>query len=139
MFDDERKQIIREPNVRYFHDSRMDHQPRTEVVEMSELPPGYTGIADKYVEGFVQRKLQDPSFFGIMYNFNIYQYEASTRIISGRNQKKSHGSFPSAPFAGQILEKWTKPKSNGPNNAEKSKCNDELEPYMNPVQRTEGL
>lgn len=72
-----------------------------------------------------------------MYNFNIYQNEASTRLISGRNQKKSHGSFPSAPFAGQILEKWTKPKSNGPENVEKSKCNNE--PYMNPVQRTEGL
>ena len=76
----------------------------------------------------------------------IHQYEASTRLISGRNQKKSHGSIPSAvlppfntPFAGQILEKWTKPKSNGPEHAEKSKCNDELEPYMNPVQRTEGL
>jgi len=142
MFDDERKQIIREPNVRYFHDSRMDHEPRTEVVEINELPPGYTGIADKYIEGFVQRKLQDPSFFGIIINLlllYIHQYEASTRLISGRNQKKSHGSFPSAPFAGQILEKWTKPKSNGSEHAEKSKCNDELEPYMNPVQRTEGL
>ena len=31
----------------------MDHEPTTEVVEMSELPPGYTGKADKYIEGSV--------------------------------------------------------------------------------------
>ena len=70
MFDDERKQIIREPTVRYFHDSRMDHEPRTEVVEMSELPPGYTGIADKYIEGFDQRKLGSQFFWN--YHFCIF-------------------------------------------------------------------
>ena len=69
----------------------------------------------------------------------IHRYKVSTRRISERNPKKSQGSFPSAPFAGQILEKWTKPKPNGPQHAENSKCNDELEPYMNPVQRTEDL
>ena len=41
MFDDERKQIIREPNIRFIH------EPRTEVVEMSDSAPGYTGITDK--------------------------------------------------------------------------------------------
>ena len=70
MFDDERKQIIREPNVRFVRDSRMDHEPTTEVVEMSELPPGYTGIADKYIEGFDQRKLGSQFFWN--YHFCIF-------------------------------------------------------------------
>ena len=43
MFDDDRKQIIREPEIRYVH------EPRTEVIEMSESSPGYSGIIDKYV------------------------------------------------------------------------------------------
>ena len=48
---------MREPNVRFVRDSRMDHEPTTEVVEMSELPPGYTGIADKYSESSVTEPL----------------------------------------------------------------------------------
>jgi len=99
LFDDERNQISREPNIRYVH------EPSTEVVEMDKLPSGYS---------------------------------APTRRISSQSQKQSHGSFPSAPFAGQILKKWTKPKSNESEHAEKSKCNDELEPYMSTVQCTEG-
>ena len=43
MFDDDRKQIVREPEIRFFH------EPRTEVIEMSESSPGYSGIIDKYV------------------------------------------------------------------------------------------
>ena len=45
MFDDDRKEIIREPNIRYVH------EPRTEVVEMTESPPRYSGLIDKYKQG----------------------------------------------------------------------------------------
>ena len=52
-----------------------NHEPTTEVVEMSELPPGYTGKADKYIEGSVTEPLsKENSIFGIMYNLYCLNY-----------------------------------------------------------------
>ena len=64
MFDDDRKQIIREPEIRYVH------EPRTEVIEMRESSPGYSGIIDKYVSFLciIKRHFELKSFS----NFSIY-------------------------------------------------------------------
>ena len=64
MFDDDRKQIVREPEIRFVH------EPRTEVIEMSESSPGYSGIIDKYVSFLCikKRHFELKSFS----NFSIY-------------------------------------------------------------------
>ena len=60
----------------------MDHEPTTEVVEMSELPPGYTGIADKYSESSVTEPLFKENSNVYCLNYTVKCYDIFIGIKS---------------------------------------------------------